>query len=217
MSAQQSNNENPNTNEQGQNDELSEQFTEKASEQDSANENHTSEESTSETQENEAVNASDNSDPNANNTQINELKDQLLRHMAELENTRRRHKQQLEDASKFAVSKFVKDLIEVVENLFRATNSIDQAALEQNEALKSFYDGIEMTKKDLLSTLERHGVKRISPSKGDAFDPNTHEAVAHVPTPDAEPGTVIDIVQAGYQIQERLLRPAMVAVAKEQA
>ena len=151
---------------------------------------------------------------NEKDQQILELKDQLLRSVAELENSRKRHKSQLEDSNKYAVSKFAKDLIEVVENLYRATNSIKQEELDSNEGLKKFYDGIEMTKKDLLSTLDRHGVKRIDPVKGDEFDPNLHEAVANIPAPDTEDGCVVDAVQAGYVINDRLLRPAMVAVAK---
>ena len=215
MAGQQTNQENANANEENHNEELSETFGEDASSNSDQNENTSEQASTQD--DNDAPNpANESAGPSGNEPQIHQLKDQLLRNMAELENTRRRHKQQLEDASKFAVSKFAKDLIEVVENLFRATNSVDPQTIEGNDALKNFYDGVEMTKKNLLATLERHGIERIAPNKGEPFNPNTHEAVAHVPSPDAEPGSVIDMVQAGYQIHERLLRPAMVAVAKGQ-
>lgn len=144
-----------------------------------------------------------------------ELKDQLLRTLAELDNTRKRHKTQLDDTNKYAVSKFARDLIEVVENLYRAIHSVDESQLEENAPLKQFYDGVLMTKKELLSSFEKQGIQRIAPEKGEAFNHHQHEAVAHVPVPDAEAGSIVDVVQAGYMIHDRLLRPAMVAVAKE--
>lgn len=142
----------------------------------------------------------------------NKLKDQVLRALADAENARRRAAIDVEEAGKYAVVSFARDLINVLENLNRAEQNIP-AEMSDNPALKNFLDGISLTKKELLSAFEKHGLKRIDPM-GEKFDHNFHQAIAEVESAEQAPGTVINVVQAGYVIRDRLLRPAMVAVAK---
>ncbi len=143
-----------------------------------------------------------------------QLKDQLMRLAAENENIRKRLSKQVEDASKFAVSSFAKDLIEVLENLYLASASIPMEALDDNSSLSSIFKGIEMTKTTLLNVFEKHGIKRIFPAVGDAFDHNLHEAVAHVDNAELNENAVVSVMRAGYALHERLIKPAMVVVSK---
>lgn len=140
------------------------------------------------------------------------MKDQALRAMAETENTRRRSERELADMNKYAVTNFAKDLVNVLENLQRATEAIPVELRTNQPAVNSLATGVEMTLKELLTTFERYGIVRIDPM-GQKFDHNYHQAVAQVDAPDAEPGSVVQVLQAGYSIHDRLLRPAMVAVA----
>lgn len=142
------------------------------------------------------------------------LKDQLLRSIADTENVRKRGERQLEEASKFAVTHFAKSFIDVFENLYRATDTFPKEALETDTLLKSLFDGIEMTKKSLTTTFEKHGIQRIAPQAGDDFDPNLHQAVLQVESDRYEAGKIVQLMQAGYQLHDRLLRPAIVSVAK---
>ena len=143
--------------------------------------------------------------------QNEELKDKLLRMQAEMENLRKRSLKELEDANKYAVTNFARDLIETLENLYRAVGAVDK---ENTVDVKSIYDGIVMTKDSMVKAFESHKITRVYPlNKG--FDHNVHQAVAHVPSEDKDPGTVVDVIQAGYLLKDRLLRPALVAVAKE--
>lgn len=147
--------------------------------------------------------------------EINILKDQLLRAMAETENVRRRAEKQVEDAAKYAVTGFARDLINVLENLYRAGESVTPEAMEEIPLLKNISDGVEMTKRELLNVFDRYGITRIDPTIGEEFNPHLHQAVSQVPAPDIAAGTIAHVMQAGYTIKDRLLRPAMVAVAKE--
>lgn len=140
------------------------------------------------------------------------LKDQALRALAEAENTRRRSERELQDMSKYAVTGFARDLVSVLENLQRALDSIPEDLMKDQPAVANLYTGVEMTLKELISVFARQGIQRIDPM-GEKFDHNLHQAVAQIETPDAEPGTVVQVLQAGYTIQDRLLRPAMVGVA----
>lgn len=140
------------------------------------------------------------------------MKDQALRALAETENTRRRSERELADMSKYAVTNFAKDLVNVLENLQRATDAIPAELRAAQPAVASLATGVEMTLKELLSTFERYGIVRIDPL-GQKFDHNYHQAVAQIDSPGAEAGTVVQVLQAGYSIHDRLLRPAMVAVA----
>lgn len=143
-----------------------------------------------------------------------ELKNQLLRALAEMENTKKRAARDMQDARDYAVTNMARDLIDVMENMVLALASVPEDKLKENEFLALSMKGVQLTYNQLNKVFERYGIKRITP-QGEVFDHNFHQAVAHVPSPDAEPGTVIDVMQAGYVMKERLLRPAMVAVAKE--
>ena len=146
--------------------------------------------------------------------QIADLKDQVLRAMAETENIRRRAQRDVQDTSRYAVSNFARDVLSIGDNLTRALESVPPEARESNEALASLLDGVTMTQREFLTTIERHGIKRIEPM-GEKFDHNFHQAMFEVEDADQEPGTVVQVVQVGYVIGDRLLRPAMVGVAKQ--
>lgn len=145
--------------------------------------------------------------------EVARLKDQALRALADAENTRRRSQREIEENSKFAVSAFARDILPVADNLRRALDSIPAEARAGDERLDRFAAGVELTERELLSVLERHGIKRIDPV-GQPFDHNLHQAVMQVDSAEAPPGSVVQVFQAGYTIHGRLLRPAMVTVAK---
>lgn len=138
-----------------------------------------------------------------------DAKEQALRAAAEAQNVRRRAEKDAENARKFALEKFAGDLLAVADNLDRALAAADV----ENEALKPIVEGVELTRKALQDALARHNVESIDPS-GQPFDPEFHEAMAMVPNPSVEPNTVIDVMQKGYTLNGRLLRAAMVVVAK---
>ena len=141
------------------------------------------------------------------------LRDQLLRALAETENLRRRSQREREDALKYAAVPFMRDLIGVVDNLRRAMDSVSPEALEADEHLKTLMAGLEMTEKELATVFERHHIVKIDPL-GERLDPHSHEAMFEVPDPETPSGTVVQVVQAGYRLHDRLLRPAQVGVAK---
>lgn len=145
-------------------------------------------------------------------TEVAALKDRLLRTMAEMENLRKRGEREREDAAKYGISSFARELLTVADNLRRALDSLpaDAAAAEP---IKSFADGVEMTERELLRVFEKAGIQILDPLGG-KFDHNFHEAMFEVPTPDQPSGTVIQVVQPGYVIHDRLLRPARVGVSK---
>ncbi|WP_414473190.1 nucleotide exchange factor GrpE [Microvirga sp. M2] len=143
-----------------------------------------------------------------------DLKDKLLRLMADMENLRRRTERELADARTYAVANFARDMLTVADNVRRAIESVpDEARAGAEGAFKGLIEGIDLTERDLLNTLERHGVKKLEP-QGQKFDPNVHQAMFEVPNPDVPSGTVVQVVQSGYVIGERVLRPALVGVAK---
>ena len=144
--------------------------------------------------------------------EIAALKDQALRALAETENTRRRAERELGDMSKYAVTGFARDLVSVLENLQRAIDSVPAELKASQPAVANLVVGIEMTLNELLGVFNRQGIERIDPM-GQKFDHNFHQAIAQIDTPDAEAGTVVQVLQAGYKIHDRLLRPAMVGVA----
>lgn len=145
--------------------------------------------------------------------QVADLKDKLLRALAENENTIRRAKREREDAGKYAAANFARDMLSVSDNLHRAMAAIPDSLRGDDGEVKSFLEGVEMTGRELLSVLERHGIVRISPM-GEKFDHEKHEALFEVPTAEADPGTVVQVVEDGFLIHDRLLRPARVGVAK---
>jgi len=145
--------------------------------------------------------------------EVTQLKDQLVRQFAETENVRKRGQKQVEDTAKYAVGNFAKEIVGVADNLRRALDSAGKLATDIAGAAAPVLDGVALTERELLKTLEKFGIKPIEP-EGQKFDPNLHQAVFEVPTAQAEPGTVVTVVQRGYTVYDRLLRPAMVGVAK---
>jgi molecular chaperone GrpE len=146
--------------------------------------------------------------------EFQELKDRLLRTLAEMENLRRRTQREVEEARKFAVTGFARDLLEVPDNLARALAAVPAEARQQSEFMKNLVLGVEMTGRSLLNAFEKHQIRPVSPQKGDRFDHNLHQAMFEVPTEAQPPGTVAEVVQGGYVIADRLLRPALVGVAR---
>jgi len=144
--------------------------------------------------------------------EIVELNDRLLRSMAETENVRRRGQRDREETAKFAISGFARDVLSVADNLRRALEAVPEDAGE-NEALSSLVGGIELTERELAAMFQRHGVEKIDPA-GEKFDHNLHEAMFEIPTADAAPGTVVQVVETGYVLNGRLLRAARVGIAK---
>ena len=142
------------------------------------------------------------------------LKDQLLRALADAENMRRRTERELESARKYAHTGFARDLVGAIDNLSRAIDAAPAAdEAPSPEALSGLFTGLEMSWTEIQSTMERHGIRRVDP-KGEKFDYNLHQAMFEVPSDAHEPGTVVEVVQHGYVLHDRLLRPAMVGVAK---
>ena len=148
--------------------------------------------------------------------EVGRLKDQALRAMAEAENTRRRAQREIEDNAKYAVTNIARDILPVADNLRRALDGISAEARQADEKLDKFAEGVELTEREFLSTLERHHIRRVDPL-GQPFDHNLHQAVMQVEAPDKPAGTVVQVLQSGYTLHGRLLRPAMVAVAKGSA
>ena len=136
------------------------------------------------------------------------LKDQVLRVAADAENTKRRTEREANDARAFAIQKFGRDLLTVADTLDRAL-----AAPVDDPAVKNFVVGMEMTQKSLMSAFENNGLKKIDPPKGEKFDPHQHQAMMEQPAPDVAAGGVIQVLQPGYELLGRLIRPAMVVVA----
>ncbi|MEM9104318.1 MAG: nucleotide exchange factor GrpE [Pseudomonadota bacterium] len=142
------------------------------------------------------------------------LKDKYLRLAAEMDNLRRRTARDVRDAKAYSVSNFARDMLAVSDNLRRALDAIPEEALAAGEqGLKALSEGVEMTERSMLSALEKHGVKKLSPT-GEKFDPNFHQAMFEVPNPEVPNNTVVEVVQEGFVIGDRVLRPAMVGVAK---
>ena len=143
-----------------------------------------------------------------------ELKDRALRAAAEMENLRRRTARELQDARAYAMANFARDMLSVSDNLRRALDAIPEEAKAAGDAgFTALIEGVELTERSMLGALERHGVKKLTP-EGEKFDPNFHQAMFEVPNPDIPANTVVQVVQPGYSIGERVLRPAMVGVSK---
>ena len=142
-----------------------------------------------------------------------DLKDRLLRTLAEVETVRRRGEREVNDTRQYAVAKFAGDMLDVADNMARALANTPAEARESDPAVKTLVEGVELTEKAMLRALEKHGVKKIDP-QGERFDPNFHQAIFEVPDPSVPAGTVAQVVQVGYSIGSRVLRPAMVGVAR---
>jgi molecular chaperone GrpE len=143
-----------------------------------------------------------------------EYKDKLLRVLAEMENLRRRTEREIADTRVYGISAFARDILAVADNMERALAALDAGLREKADAgVKALLDGVELTERELHKVLEKHGVKKFEPL-GEKFDPNLHQAMFEMPDPSRPAGTVAQVVQPGYMIGERILRPALVAVAK---
>jgi molecular chaperone GrpE len=143
-----------------------------------------------------------------------ELKDKVLRTLAEMENLRRRTEREVADARIYGIASFARDVLGIADNMQRA---LDAAAQElggsTDPGVKTLLEGVELTERELLKTLEKNGVKRFDP-QGEKFDPNLHQAMYEVPDDSVPSGMVMQVIQPGYMIGERMLRPALVAVSK---
>src|ERR1043165_558677 len=143
-----------------------------------------------------------------------DLKDRLLRTLAEMENLRRRTEREVADARTYGISNFARDILAVADNMERAMKALDEEIRDKAEAgVKALLDGFELTERELIKAMEKHGVKKIEP-QGQKFDPNLHQAMYEIPDASVPAGTVVQIMQPGYTIGERVLRPALVGVSK---
>ncbi len=143
-----------------------------------------------------------------------ESRDKMLRTLAEMENLRKRTTREVADARTYGISGFARDILDIADNLQRALDAVPAEAKESADpGLKALIEGVELTERSLLNTLEKNGVKKFDPS-GEKFDPNFQQAMYEVPDPSVPAGTVVQVVQAGYMIGDRVLRPALVAVSK---
>src|SRR5271169_6030360 len=143
-----------------------------------------------------------------------EFKDKHLRTLAEMENLRRRTEREIADARIYGVAGFARDVLAVADNMHRALGTIGPELREQADAkVKAMIEGVELTERELLKVLEKYGVTKFSPV-GEKFDPNVHQAMYEVPESDLPPGYVAQVIQAGYMIGDRVLRPALVGVVK---
>ncbi|MBN33975.1 MAG: nucleotide exchange factor GrpE [Rhodospirillaceae bacterium] len=147
--------------------------------------------------------------------QVSDLTDRLLRTAAEMENVRKTAQRDRENASKYATQKFAEDILAVADNLSRALEAVTEDA-RKDSAAKGLIEGVDLTMRELAVALERHGIKEIE-ATGTKFDPNLHQAMFETETADVEPGMVMQVLRTGYTIHDRLLRPAMVGVAKAPA
>ncbi|MGX7745440.1 nucleotide exchange factor GrpE [Rhodopseudomonas parapalustris] len=143
-----------------------------------------------------------------------DARDKMLRTLAEMENLRKRTQKEVADARTYGVTAFARDVLDIADNLQRALDAVPAEARANADAgLKGLIEGVELTERSLLNALEKNGVKKFDP-KGQKFDPNFQQAMYEVPDPSVPPGTVVQVVQAGFTIGERVLRPALVGVAK---
>ena len=153
----------------------------------------------------------DQEDLEALRSEVSALKDQALRFAAEAENTRRRAEREINDARAYAIQKFARDLLGVADNLARALAHAPKAG--DDAVADGLTVGLEMTQKELMSAFERTGLKRLAPAPGDKFDPHLHQAMMEQTSADIAPGGVIEVMQDGYELFGRIVRPAMVVVA----
>ncbi len=148
------------------------------------------------------------------NAENSELKDRVLRTLAEMENLRRRTEREVADAKTYGATSFARDMLSVVDNLARALEHLPEEARKNADPhLQSMIEGVELTARDLEAVLGRHGVRKLDP-KGQRFDPNFHQAIFEAPDETVPAGTVSQVVQSGWTIGDRVLRPAMVGVSK---
>ncbi|MEQ8604935.1 MAG: nucleotide exchange factor GrpE [Marivibrio sp.] len=164
--------------------------------------------------------ASEGGDPTAEIARLQaenaEMKDRMMRVVADAENTKRRAEKDAADARKYAASSFVKEILPAVDNLRRAVDSVPEAMQAENETVKNLVVGVEMTEKQILDALAKGGVRKMDP-KGEKFSYDHHQAISEATGTGQPAGTIVDVLQPGYMLHDRLLRPAMVVVAKGDA
>jgi len=147
--------------------------------------------------------------------EADDLKDRLLRTLAEMENLRRRTDREVADSRAYGISSFARDILAIADNMARALQTLRAELKERADpGIQALLDGVELTERELSKVLEKHGVRKFEPQPRDRFDPNLHQAMYEVQDPALPAGTVAQVVQAGYMIGDRMLRPALVAVAK---
>jgi molecular chaperone GrpE len=144
--------------------------------------------------------------------QLSDMKDKWLRAVAEAENIRRRNQKEKEDALKYGAISFARDMVSVADNIYRALANKPNHG-DHSEAVKGFIEGVDMIAKEFANAFEKQGIHKV-PSLGHMFDPNYHQAMFEVEKADVDPGTIVEILQEGYTLHERLIRPALVGVAK---
>ncbi len=143
-----------------------------------------------------------------------DLKDKLLRALAEMENLRRRSERDVADARQYGIAGFARDVLGVADNMRRALDAVEAEVRDRaDDKVKSLIEGVDLTERELLKVMEKHGIRRFDP-QGEKFDPNFHQAMYEVPDPSVAAGTVVQVMQAGYRLGDRVLRPALVGVAK---
>jgi molecular chaperone GrpE len=148
-------------------------------------------------------------------TKLEEAENQVLRALADTENLRKRHEREKEDLSNYVISNFAKEVLSILDNIQRALGSVDIDKLKENDdSATKFIEGIELTEKQIITIFEKFKIEKIK-SEDSIFDPNIHQAMFEVESEDKEPGIIAEVVQDGYKIGERLLRPALVGVAKK--
>src|SRR5499427_5292747 len=153
-------------------------------------------------------------DPAALAKEAADYKDRLLRTLAEMENLRRRTEREIADSRQYAVANFARDLLAVADNMQRALDTLSADFRDQADpVVKSHIEGVELTERELVKVLEKHGIRKFDP-QGQKFDPNLHQAMLEIPDPSVPAGTVVQVMAAGYMIGDRVLRPALVGVAK---
>jgi len=143
-----------------------------------------------------------------------EFKDRLLRTLADMENLRRRTEREVADSRQYAIANFARDLLGVADNMERALGTLSADFRDQADpVIKSHIEGVEITERELIKVMEKHGIRKFDP-QGQKFDPNLHQAMMQVPDPSVPDGTVVQVMQPGYMIADRVLRPALVGVSK---
>src|SRR3954447_11475773 len=146
--------------------------------------------------------------------ELAEARDRLLRTLADMDNMRKRTEREVADAKVYGVSSFARDILGVADNMHRAMQALDdELRAKADDSMKALLDGVELTERELMNVLDKHGVKKLEP-QGQKFDPNRHQAMFEVEDASVPNGTVVQVMQAGYLIGERVLRPALVAVSK---
>ncbi len=161
-----------------------------------------------------AAQAAPAAEPAALAKEAAEYKDRLLRTLAEMENLRRRTEREVADTRQYAVANFARDLLGVADNMQRALDTLSADFRDQADpVVRSHIEGVELTERELMKVMEKHGIRRFDP-QGQRFDPNLHQAMFEVPDASVPSGTVVQVMQPGYMIADRILRPALVGVSK---